>query len=218
MTDHPFFFPNAGKKRPIKVPTPSESEGLTAHGEATPPASTSAPPSEPRRDPGPVDRLLAVPPHNPDAEVATLGSVLLDNAQLATVRTLVRPADFYFEAHRVFFRAMLACADDGDPVDYLTLLERLEHKRAVDDEVIVYLTGLVHRVPSARVAPYYASIVRKNAMLRAIIRAAQRIERAAYEFAGDFDAFRGACVKSMERATRDWSKPGPKTREHEVNP
>ena len=47
-----------------------------------------------------------VPPHDLDAERAVLGGILLDNAALSTVESVLTAGDFYHPAHGVLFEAM----------------------------------------------------------------------------------------------------------------
>jgi replicative DNA helicase len=45
------------------------------------------------------------PPHNPEAEAALLGSILLYPENMAKVATIVRPDDFYVTSNRIAYRA-----------------------------------------------------------------------------------------------------------------
>ena len=58
-----------------------------------------------------------VPPHNLDAEVSVLGSMLLSRDAIAEVSELVGPEDFYRGAHRTMFEAARNLYDRGEPVD-----------------------------------------------------------------------------------------------------
>ncbi len=49
----------------------------------------------------------AIPSHNEEAEVATLGAVLIDPEALPAIIALVRPEDFYRGAHQRIFEAVL---------------------------------------------------------------------------------------------------------------
>ena len=54
------------------------------------------------------DVLARVPPHAEDAEKAVLGAILVDDRCLPLVTSVIGPAEFYVEAHRAIFEAMLA--------------------------------------------------------------------------------------------------------------
>ena len=74
----------------------------------------------------PLEVPSRIPPHNLDAERAVLGAVLLEGREaLPRVVEVLRPSDFYTEAHRAIYQAMLTLFDRGAPVDSLTLNEEL---------------------------------------------------------------------------------------------
>ena len=126
-----------------------------------------------------LDRL---PPHNLDAEKGVLGSLLLDPQMADNVALVVHADDFYAEANQKLFAHLLAMHDEGGRIDTTLLLERLS--AAGDLELIggaAYLAEVVHAVPHAANAVYYAEIVRDKATLRALIHASTEILRDAYE-------------------------------------
>ena len=95
---------------------------------------------------------------------------------------VVRPDDFYAEANQKLFAHLLAMHDEGGRIDATLLLERLG--AAGDLELTggaAYLAEVVHSVPHAANAVYYAEIVRDKATLRALIHASTEILRDAYE-------------------------------------
>jgi replicative DNA helicase len=126
-----------------------------------------------------LDRL---PPQNLDAEKGVLGSVLLNPNMCDDVALILRPNDFYAEAHRKLFTHILAMHDSGGRVDTTLLAERL--KQAGDLEAaggLAYLAEVLHSVPVAAHAVYYARIVRDKAMLRDLINASTEVLRDAYD-------------------------------------
>ncbi len=126
-----------------------------------------------------LDRL---PPHNLDAEKGVLGSVLLDPRVCDDVALVVRPDDFYADANQKLFSHVLALHDSGGRIDTTLLAERL--KQAGDLEAVggtAYLAEVLHSVPVAAHAVYYAKIVRDKAMLRDLIHASTEILRDAYD-------------------------------------
>jgi replicative DNA helicase len=126
-----------------------------------------------------LDRL---PPHNLDAERGVLGSMLLDPNLCDDVALILRPDDFYADANQKLYAHLLAMHDEGSRIDATLLLERLS--TAGDLEAIGgagYLAEVLHSVPYAANAVYYAEIVRAKATLRALIHASTEILRDAYE-------------------------------------
>jgi len=126
-----------------------------------------------------LDRL---PPHNLDAEKGVLGSILLDPNLADDVALVLRPEDFYAEANEKLYGHLLAMHDQGRRIDSTLLLERL---RSTGDLELVggaaYLAEVLHSVPYASNAVYYAEIVRAKATLRLLIHASTEILRDAYE-------------------------------------
>lgn len=126
-----------------------------------------------------LDRL---PPHNLDAEKGVLGSILLDPNIADDVALVVRPDDFYAEANEKLYTHLLAMHDEGRRIDATLLLERLQSTG--DLEAVggaAYLAEVLHAVPYAANAVYYAEIVQAKATLRALIHASTEILRDAYE-------------------------------------
>jgi replicative DNA helicase len=126
----------------------------------------------------PSDGPLA-PPQNLEAEQSVLGAVLLSDTALPAliIDERLQPEDFYREAHEKVFRAMLDLHSVGEPVDALTLVEALKRTGQLDAvggrSAIDLLSGAVPAVGNVR---QYARIVRENAMLRRLLRAAYDIQ------------------------------------------
>ena len=132
------------------------------------------------------DVLRRIPPQSLEAEESVLGGVLLDNTALDRVLELVRPDDFYREAHRRIFRAMLALAERNEPADLVTLAETLRQRGELQDVGgAAYLAELAERVPTAANVSHYARIVREKAILRSLITTATEIATTGYEDSRD---------------------------------
>lgn len=120
-------------------------------------------------------------PANLEAERSVLGAVLVHNDALDAVYEAVRPTDFYRDAHRRIYEAMLRLFDRKTTVDFVTVKEELARVGDLDDVGgPAYIASLVDGVPRAINAKYYAGIVREKAMLRNIITAANRVLTDAY--------------------------------------
>ena len=129
-----------------------------------------------------ADRIERTPPHDLEAEVCVLGSMLLDAEVIGEVVTLLRAEDFYREAHRRMFDTMVSLFDAGKGVD--AVLVREELRRRGDLEAAGGADALVNildRVPTAAHALHYAGIVRDASIRRGIIGAADKVIRGAYE-------------------------------------
>ncbi|MEA2014874.1 MAG: replicative DNA helicase [Thermodesulfobacteriota bacterium] len=133
--------------------------------------------------------LHKVPPQNLEAEQSILGGILLDNNALNNVLEILGKDDFYSEAHRKIFSAILDLYEKNEPSDLITLSNILRgggHIEAVGGEV--YLTSLVDGVPSAANIAYYSKIVKEKAILRGLIGAATDILNKSYAAGSDIDS------------------------------
>ena len=126
-----------------------------------------------------LDRL---PPHNLEAERGVLGSLLLDPRMCDDVVPVLRPDDFYADAHHKLYGHIVAMHDEGGRVDTTLLAERL--RQAGDLEAIggpAYLAEIVHSVAVPSHAVFYARIVRDKATLRSLIHTSAEILRDCYD-------------------------------------
>jgi len=133
-------------------------------------------------------RLGRIPPQNSEAEQAVLGSILLREKSLPEVVDILRVEDFYRDAHRVIFEAMLTLFDKDERIDPLTVGDylratNLENKSGGDG----YLALLTSRIPVASNIAAYARIVRQKAILRRLIEVNTDIAARCYEEQHDID-------------------------------
>jgi replicative DNA helicase len=131
----------------------------------------------------PLDVPSRIPPHNLDAERAVLGAVLLEGREaLPRVVEVLRPSDFYTEAHRVLYQAMLTLFDRGAPVDSLTLSEEL--RRTDQLQFVGGPAAIALLMEEASIAAHlgsYTAIVRDMAVLRELIQTSTQIITQAFE-------------------------------------
>ena len=130
--------------------------------------------SPPRLPEGPI-----APPQNLEAEQSVLGAVLLSDTALPAliIDERLHPEDFYREAHGIVFAAMLDLHNGGEPVDALTLVEHLKQAGRLEDAGgRAAIDLLASSVPAVGHVRQYARIVRENAMLRRLLRAAYEIQ------------------------------------------
>ena len=134
---------------------------------------------------GGVDRI---PPNNLEAEMAVIGSILVDREMMATVSEILQPQDFYAHVHESIYTALVQLYERGEPLDKVTLAEELR-RRSLLERVggIAYLSSLMETVPTAASAEYYAKIVREKATLRGLIHAGTVITKIGFEDEEDVD-------------------------------
>jgi replicative DNA helicase len=122
---------------------------------------------------------LVAPPHNLSAEQSVLGAILLSDQTMyaLVIEEGLRPDDFYRQRHGAIYEAMLELYTESEPVDTLTVIDRLKARGKLDDvggpASIDELTGLV---PAAGHARRYAQIVREQALLRRLLASTYEIQ------------------------------------------
>jgi replicative DNA helicase len=125
---------------------------------------------------GAFDRL---PPQNIEAEQGVIGSIFLSNAAMHDVAPILKPEDFFRDAHREIYLAALDLYDRGKPFDVVILAEAMgDRYRAIDGDRV--MARILESVPHAAHAGYYAAIVRQKARSRALIDCANEILRDGY--------------------------------------
>ncbi len=121
-----------------------------------------------------------VPPHDPAAEQAVLGGILLDNSALD--RVSLAPEDFHERRHGLIFRTMQRMIAAGTPIDEVTLSDALKaHDELQEIGGATYLAELEDLTPSAANISSYARIVREKANARSLIALAGDIYQRAHE-------------------------------------
>jgi replicative DNA helicase len=103
---------------------------------------------------------LRVPPQNLEAERSVLGALMLDKDAIINVANLIRQGDFYKDDHNMIFEAMIELYEKNEPIDVLSLSNRLEEKGQIEKiGGSSYLTSLVNSVPSSANIAHYAKVV-----------------------------------------------------------
>ncbi len=133
----------------------------------------------------PLEKLT---PQNIEAEQSFLGSLLLDKDAMIKVADTLQPDDFYLDKHRRIFESMLDLYRRNEPIDLLSLGNRLQDKNEL--EAIggrAELISLANAVPTASHVVHYGEIVQKKATLRRLLQAAGEITSLGYEQAEDVE-------------------------------
>jgi replicative DNA helicase len=129
-----------------------------------------------------------IPPQNLEAEMAVLGSMMLEEKAISIAVELLDENSFYKDSHRKIFQAISNLYNDGKAVDLITVNDALKKQGALDDiGGVSFLTELVNSVPSAANIAHYTRLVREKSILRSLINSATSIASLAYEYEGDVD-------------------------------
>ena len=137
-------------------------------------------------------------PYSLEAEQSVLGSILIDREVQFDIASKVKTEDFYVEAHKLIYKAMFEILSNAKPVDLVTLIDVLSktpskkydkngssnlelianaEKKSMLDVVggIEYLTELSKVTPSAANYEYYLEIVKRDSVLRKLIKSSTAI-------------------------------------------
>ncbi|MFA5114913.1 MAG: replicative DNA helicase [Candidatus Omnitrophota bacterium] len=132
--------------------------------------------------------LEKLPPQNLEAEMAVLGSMLMDENAIAVAIESLETDFFYKDSHRRIFGAILDLYNNNRAVDLITLTDELK-KKGILEEVggASFLSGLINTVPTAANISHYVKIVKGKAILRALINNATRVISLCFESEGNID-------------------------------
>ena len=151
---------------------------------------------------------IKMPPHSVEAEQSVLGGLLLSTDGWEHVAEKVTAADFYRPAHRLIFRQIHQLAEAPEPVDVITVADKLDACGELEAAGgLSYLAELAHNTPSASNIHAYAQVVRERASLRRLIEAAQEIAESGFNPEGRSSE---ELVDEAERRIMQIAEAGPK--------
>ncbi len=119
---------------------------------------------------------IKMQPQSIEAERSVIGGLLLSADGWDAIAELVTASDFYRPEHRAIFRQIAMLVDRSEPVDVVTVADRLLATGELDAAGgHTYLTELAEQTPTAANIRAYATAVHERAVLRKLITAAQDI-------------------------------------------
>lgn len=140
-----------------------------------------------------------VPPHSMEAEQAIVGAVLARADLLDDLRDTISAGDFYSPAHSKIFLAICELADASQPVDMLTVGDKLSAQDCLDEVGgPVYLADLADTIASPSSVSAYARTVRDRAARRAMAQSAAEILQDSYSLATPTDEIAAKAAKIAE--------------------
>ena len=161
----------------------------------------------PFRGDGEIARIK-MQPHSIEAEQSVLGGLLLSPDGWDVVAGVVADADFYRPDHRLIFRQIARLAEASEPVDVITLADKLDARGELASAGgLPYLAELAQNTPSASNIRAYAQVVKERASLRRLIEAAQEIAESGFNPEGRTS---DQLVDEAERRIMQISEQGPK--------
>lgn len=135
-----------------------------------------------------IQSLGKIPPHNIEAEQSVLGAMILDKNAIITATEILKPEDFYKEAHKEIYEAIIDIYNRDEPVDLITLSDELRKRDTIEAiGGIIYLANLSEGVSTTANAKYYCEIVEEKSILRRLIIASNEIIAKGYEAGEDLN-------------------------------
>ena len=123
-----------------------------------------------------------IPPHNEEAEQATLGALLLDDDAVSTAIRYLRPDDFYSNSNRRVYRAILNLSNLGRKADIITVIEQLRQDGDLDvSGGPSYIASLTNVVPTSANIDYYAQIVQDCSIRRTLLKISSDISARSFD-------------------------------------
>jgi replicative DNA helicase len=120
--------------------------------------------------------IETAPPHSIEAEVAVLGSMLIDREAVIKALDLLKQEDFYRPIHQEIFRIIQRLYDQQIEADVVTVGEALRNSIDLSGlgnaNTLIDITG---RVPTALHVEHYARIVKWKSILRNLIKASRDV-------------------------------------------
>lgn len=150
---------------------------------------------------------LKLPPQNIEAERSVLGALMLDKDAIIKVANLVRSGDFYKDAHNLIYEAVIELYEKREPIDVLSLSNRLEERGELDKiGGSSYLTELVNTVPSSSNITHYAKVVQKKSTLRKLIVTASEILELGYQEGEDVEKILDSAEQKLFSVSQKYIK------------
>lgn len=126
-----------------------------------------------------IQRIM---PNSVEAEQSVIGSMLMDKDAIVTAMEILVREDFYYQQYGILFETMIELYNEGQPVDPITLQNKLKEKE-VPPEVasLEYVKDVLVAVPTSANIKYYADIVKGNSIKRRMIRTMENLQNICYE-------------------------------------
>lgn len=126
--------------------------------------------------------LGKIPPHSLEAEQSVLGAMIINKDAINTAIEQLHPEDFYKEANKEIYEAIVELYNKNEPVDLITLSEEL-NKRGTLENIggVHYLADLSGGVGLSSNIKFYCEIVEEKSILRRLIASCDNIMAKSYE-------------------------------------
>lgn len=137
--------------------------------------------SDTNKETATFDDIVREVPFSNEAEKSVVGAMFLERNCIPDVIERVKAADFYIERHAELYNAIIELYDMGKPIDLITLEEQLLLRGSLEKiGGIKFAVDVINSVPSPESVIYYADIVKDKAILRKLIKLADKISNSCY--------------------------------------
>lgn len=125
-------------------------------------------------------------PQNVEAEQSVIGSMLIDKTSIAQAAEVLKAEDFYKDAHKIIYNAIMTLYQKDTAVDLITLAEYLKSSEKLEMVGgITYLTEIYNSVPSTANLSSYIKIVEDKSILRKLIKSSTETIEDSYNMQDD---------------------------------
>ncbi len=131
---------------------------------------------------------LRVQPQNLDAEKAVIGGILLDKEAIVRIADTLKPQYFYSDKLRMIYEVMLDLYDKRDPIDILTVPDRLRKSGNMDQVGgVAEITELINQTPTSQNIEAYSKLIKDAYVRRSLIQISSEIGDLGYKESEDVE-------------------------------
>ncbi len=153
-------------------------------------------PSHPSRPPSISSSMI--PPQSIEAEQAVLGTILLQDKALLKIVEMLAADDFYRDAHKTIYAAMLTLFEKREPHDLITITSLLNDQNKLDQVGgASYLASLTDIIPFSGTLVHHAQIIRKKSILRRLIQTTSEVTARCYDTQDDIETLIDQAEKTI---------------------
>ncbi len=139
-----------------------------------------------------------IPPQSIEAEQAVLGTILLQDKALLKIVEILAADDFYRDAHKTIFAAMLTLFEKREPHDLITLTSLLSDQNKLEQVGgASYLASLTDIIPFSGTLVHHAQIIRKKSVLRRLIQTTAEVTARCYDTQDDIETLIDQAEKTI---------------------
>ena len=106
-------------------------------------------------------------PHDTEAEIAVIGSLLIDGEAIYSIRNELATEHFFKQEHQLIYDSCMSLCSRGEAIDQITVSKELNNKNKLDEVGgVTYLSHLIISTPTSLHIEHYAKIVKNTAIQR----------------------------------------------------